>query len=249
METDKFEKHIKTKLQEREIQPSANAWSKIASELNDDDAKKKPVYLWKGIAASVVVLIGIAMFYFNGNTAVTKIPTEIVDIEKDRTLNEVSEKDVLPIGKEEVEVVAHSETETSIEKVVEEENILIKEQEPLVLKDEIEVAVNQVPTSTSVEKSVVTDDIINSKVAAVIAQVTVLEQNSTVTDAEVDSLLKRAQDEILRDKIFNKDKSVDAMALLTEVEDELDQSFRDQIFDSLKAGFIKVRTAVADRNN
>ena len=249
METDKFEKHIKTKLQEREIQPSANAWSKIASELNDDDAKKKPVYLWKGIAASVVVLIGIAMFYFNGNTAVTKIPTEIVDIEKDRTLNEVSEKDVLPIGKEEVEVVAHSETETSIEKVVEEENILIKEQEPLVLKDEIEVAVNQVPTSTSVEKLVVTDDIINSKVADVIAQVTVLEQNSTVTDAEVDSLLKRAQDEILREKIFNKDKSVDAMALLTEVEDELDQSFRDQIFDSLKAGFIKVRTAVADRNN
>ena len=249
METDKFEKHIKTKLQEREIQPSANAWSKITSELNDDDAKKKPVYLWMGIAASVVVLIGITMFYFNGNTAVTKIPTEIVDIEKERTLKEVPVKDVLPIGKEEVEVVAHSETETGIEKVVEEENILIKEQEPLVLKDEIEVAVNQVPTSTSVEKLVVTDDIINSKVADVIAQVTVLEQNSTVTDVEVDSLLKRAQDEILRDKIFNKDKSVDAMALLTEVEDELDQSFRDQIFDSLKAGFIKVRTAVADRNN
>ncbi|MEO9659772.1 hypothetical protein [Maribacter dokdonensis] len=249
METDKFEKHIKTKLQEREIQPSANAWSKIASELNDDDAKKKPVYLWMGIAASVVVLIGIAMFYFNGNTAATKMPTEIVDIKKERTLKEVPVKDVLPIDKEEVEVVAHSEIETSIEKVVEEENILIKEQGPLVLKDEIEVAVNQVPTSTSVEKLVVTDDIINSKVADVIAQVTVLEQNSTVTDAEVDSLLKRAQDEILRDKIFNKDKSVDAMALLTEVEDELDQSFRDQIFDSLKAGFIKVRTAVADRNN
>lgn len=249
METDKFEKHIKTKLQEREIQPSANAWSKIASELNDDDAKKNPVYLWMGIAASVVVLIGIAMFYFNDNTAATKIPTEIVDIEKERTLKEVPLKDVLPIVKEEVEVVAHSETETSIENVVEEENIQIKEQEPLVLKDEIEVAVNQVPPSTSVEKLVVTDDIINSKVADVIAQVTVLEQNSTVTDAEVDSLLKRAQDEILRDKIFNKDKSVDAMALLTEVEDELDQSFRDQIFDSLKAGFIKVRTAVADRNN
>jgi len=249
METDKFEKHIKTKLQEREIQPSTNAWSKIASELNDDDAKKKPVYLWMGIAASVVVLIGIAMFYFNGNAAATKIPTEIVDIEKERTLKEVLVKDVLPVGKEEVKVVAHSEAETSIEKVVEEENILIKEKEPLVLKDEIEVAVNQVPTSTTVEKLVVTDDIINSKVADVIAQVTVLEQNSTVTDAEVDSLLKRAQDEILRDKIFNKDKSVDAMALLTEVEDELDQSFRDQIFDSLKAGFIKVRTAVADRNN
>ena len=85
--------------------------------------------------------------------------------------------------------------------------------------------------------------------AGIVAQLDVLEQYSAVTDAEVDSLLKRAQDEILRDKLFNTDKSVDAMALLTEVEGELDQSFRDQIFNSLKASFIKVRTAVADRNN
>ena len=85
--------------------------------------------------------------------------------------------------------------------------------------------------------------------AGIVAQLDVLEQYSAITDAEVDSLLKRAQDEILRDKLFNTDKSVDALALLTEVEGELDQSFRDQIFNSLKASFIKVRTAVADRNN
>ena len=39
METDKFEKHIKAKFQEREINPSENGWSKIASELKDDDTK------------------------------------------------------------------------------------------------------------------------------------------------------------------------------------------------------------------
>ena len=31
-------------------------------------------------------------------------------------------------------------------------------------------------------------------------------------------------------------------------EDELDESFRDQIFDALKSGYLKLRTAVADRN-
>jgi len=36
---------------------------------------------------------------------------------------------------------------------------------------------------------------------------------------------------------------------LNEVEGELDISFREQIFESLKTGFLKVRTAVADRNN
>jgi len=35
---------------------------------------------------------------------------------------------------------------------------------------------------------------------------------------------------------------------LAEVEDELDESFRDQIFDALKTGYLKLRTAVADRN-
>jgi hypothetical protein len=118
------------------------------------------------------------------------------------------------------------------------------------LDEDVAVAVvENVSSGQSAFKLKVSDEIINSKVADIVAQIDVLEQYSAVTDAEVDSLLKRAQDEILRDKIFNKDKTVDALALLTEVEEELDQSFRDQIFNSLKAGFIKVRTAVADRNN
>lgn len=248
METDKFEKHIKAKFQEREILPSENAWAKIASELNDDESKKKPMYLWMGVAASIVVLLGIALFYFNGNAVSNELPTEIVDTEKENKLDDVIIKESLPFKSEEEVVEVSSESKTIVEKVKVEEPIVPRIQESKVLDDKIEVAVNQVPTTETIEK-LVPDEIIDSKVAAIIAQVSVLEQNSTVTDAEVDSLLKRAQDEILREKIFNKNKSVDAMALLTEVEDELDQSFRDQIFDSLKAGFIKVRTAVADRNN
>lgn len=249
METDKFEKHIKTKLQEREIHPSENAWSKISSELNDDTAKKKPVYLWMGVAASVVVLIGVALFYFNGSDVVNDISVEIVDIEKEDTLEEVIAKEPVTFKEEQVVLV---ETNTKAESVaVEIEKYKIPEvQENKTLNDAVEIAVvENVSSEKTTSKLIVSDEIINSKIAAIVAQVDVLEQNSAVTDAEVDSLLKRAQDEILRDRIFNTDKSVDAMALLTEVEEELDQSFRDQIFNSLKAGFIKVRTAVADRNN
>jgi acyl carrier protein len=93
------------------------------------------------------------------------------------------------------------------------------------------------------------EEIIHEKIAEIVAQVEVLEkENSTVTDAEIDSLLRNAQRQILEDKMFRKDRSVDAMALLADVEDELDRSFRDEIFDALKDGFLKVRTAVADRN-
>ena len=93
------------------------------------------------------------------------------------------------------------------------------------------------------------NSIINVKIAEVVAQVAVLEQNNqSVSDAEIDSLLRSAQAQILKDQLFRKDASVDAMVLLADVEQELDRSFRDRIFDALKDGFVKVRTAVADRN-
>ncbi|WP_396633566.1 hypothetical protein [Maribacter sp. R86514] len=249
METDKFEKHIKTKFQEREINPSENGWSKIASELKDDDTKKKPVYLWMGVAASVIVLLGVALFYFNGINELNESPIELVEIENEDKVEEVITKDPVHLKEKHI-VVLQTETKPKSIPVEKVEVEVSNTKENIILNDAIEVAaVEHVSTDISNTRLEVSDEIINSKVADIVAQVDVLEQSSVVTDAEVDSLLKRAQDEILRERIFNTDNTVDAMALLTEVEEELDQSFRDQIFDSLKAGFIKVRTAVADRNN
>jgi len=55
--------------------------------------------------------------------------------------------------------------------------------------------------------------------------------------------------ESLVSKIVSEDGVVDASALLLEAEQELDRSFRDQIFDALKSGYLKAKTAVANRNN
>lgn len=249
METDKFEKHIKSQFKDREIQPSENAWEKISSELNSDTSKKKPVYLWMGIAASVMVLIGIALFYFNGSDDVNEIQFEVVDTDKKEALEERKSTESVSFLEKEPEVVVKNDVE-KINSGVAKKQESIKNKEIITVEDEIEVAsVERIVLEKKGDELEISDDIINTKVAGIVAQLDVLEQYSTVTDAEVDSLLKRAQQEILQEKIFKTDKSVDALALLTEVEGELDQSFRDQIFNSLKASFIKVRTAVADRNN
>jgi len=249
METDKFEKHIKSQFKDREIQPSENAWEKISSELNSDTSKKKSVYLWMGIAASVMVLIGIALFYFNGSDDVNEIQFEVVDTDNKEALEGKIKTESVPFLEKEPEAVVKNDVE-KINSGVAKKQESIKNKEIITVEDEIEVAsVERIVLEKKGDELEISDDIINTKVAGIIAQLDVLEQYSTVTDAEVDSLLKRAQQEILQEKIFKTDKSVDAMALLTEVEDELDQSFRNQIFNSLKASFIKVRTAVADRNN
>jgi hypothetical protein len=252
METDKFEKHIRAKLEEREITPSTNAWERISGELNSESYSKKPVYLWMGIAASVAVLIGIALFYFNGGNKELDNPMEVVETGKKNQPEVEQEKKALPIKEEEAVVqtdVKADELFDSKINVASEQQSITKG-ENLMMREEVEVAaLSAVESKNTTKELKLSEQVINDKVAEIVAQVDALEQYNTVTDAEVDSLLQRAQQEIFRDKIFNTDASVDAMALLTEVEDELDQSFRDQIFNSLKAGFIKVRTAVADRNN
>jgi len=224
METDKFEKHIKSKLNEREIAPSAEAWNKISKDLAVSTPSKKPNYFWIGIAASVLVLLGTSLFYFNAVSGEERNPTEVVESPAEKVLKEDDVEGVITVENEERISIALETT------------IVILETPRKELRD-------------SAKTILVTENILNSKIAEVVAKVDALELSDAVTDAEVDSLLLQAQQDILKENLFNTDNSVNAMALLTEVEDELDQSFRDQIFESLKTGFLKVRTAVADRNN
>jgi|GEM_PF-6899774 len=76
-------------------------------------------------------------------------------------------------------------------------------------------------------------------------------KNIDVTDADIDVLLKEAQKEIIRNRIYNKTTSVvDANALFQDVEAELNQSsFRNKVFEALKSSCNSVKTAVAHRND
>ncbi len=251
MEPNKFEKHIKKQLQEREIQPSAKAWQRLAEKLETDAPEsKKSNYIWYGIAASFIGLLMVSVLYFN-----LRSPSDTPAIQVVETSDEPGEKktDRESGFEKEIEgaVVENDQSEapspTQLARVV-------KDQLPE-LKDEITAVAEKTAnfSDNSTEKVLASnkleEEIINTKILEIVAAVDSLELNSAaLTEAEVDNLLRSAQEEIVRDKLFNQNGSVDAMALLTEVEDELDQSFRDQIFESLKAGFLKVRTAVADRN-
>ncbi|WP_052958745.1 hypothetical protein [Maribacter thermophilus] len=256
MEPDKFEKYIKGKLDEREISPSAGAWEKISGQLAKEKSNGKPLYFWFGIAASVVVLVGIAFLYLNRSGNLEPSETiKIVTSDKDTIDKSEIKEDVKDLVEKPSEEVVFIKKETN--SVIKENNVAVVKKN--VIKggistesaDEalVEAKEEKVLPNDNELEMLLPDSILNEKIAEVVAQVDNLEANGEITDAEIDSLLLKAQKDILRERLFNKDNSVDAMALLTEVEGELDQSFRDQILESLKTGFLKVRTAVADRNN
>ena len=252
METDKFEQHIKSKLQQREIEPSAHAWERISGELNSASKPKKSNFLWMGIAASVVVLMAVSVFYFTNTD--DAIPNDEVVIEENTNpVNNDSGKEGVKLSDREPTEPVVVEKEFLQQEFQQENHGVVVVESKVQKNRKGQLSDNELNTFKDIKDTAsiaeLGETVIHDKVAEVLAKVTELEQAGTVTDAEVDSLLRKAQQDILKEKLFRTDASVDALALLNEVEDELDQSFRDQIFNSLKAGFIKVRTAVADRNN
>ena len=73
-----------------------------------------------------------------------------------------------------------------------------------------------------------------------------------VTDAEVDALLAEASSKIELNRTFEQkafSEKITANDLLWDVEMELEASFREKVFEVVKDGFLKARSAVANRNN
>ncbi len=255
MEPNKFEDSIKKQLQGREIQPSASAWEKVSARLDTEQKKTPSSYFWLALAASVTGLLIFSLWFWNGSDTVPKATPQIVNVPEQKL--DVRSKKSPKVPKEQIDLNVALPAESDLVENDDNYKEIRKESSKttnrkvaeIILEDNLAEVSAPVGTASLVlfddrEKS------IDSKIAEVLAQVTSMEENAkALSDAEVDSLLLRAQEELLSDDIFNHSNKVDAMALLANVEDELDQSFRDQIFDKLKTGFLKVRTAVAQRND
>ena len=237
----KFEENIKDKLEKRTIQPSADAWQTLASRLDAKNNKKKsPYYLWLGVAASIVAIMFIAsqLFVNNNNTTIETpviVNTNKETIKKIESENILQKKDVLTNNVEK-ESVKELNIKTAKSEKTEVAQLTKQKEEKTVLPKEVIV------NKTSFE---------DLKVQQVVAQIQGLkDKGESVTDKDIDALLDQAQKEITLQNIYNETtKTVDANALLQDVESDLQQSFRDKVFNALKSSYNTVKTAVAERNN
>ncbi len=240
----KFEENIRERLEQRELKPSVAAWERIEHEL-DASAKrksKKGYTAWL-VAAGFIGILILAGKFLLPSTETLENPVVNVPVEEhkqqilpqDELLPLENEKLVestpVTVPKEQAQKTASQKDfvetpETNQEAVVVQENTVESLEEPVQQKVDAEV-----------------EKLLN----------TVTQQQNTriaYSDAEIDRLLRDAQRDILSEQIFDKNQNrVSADALLYEVEEELDPSFKDRIFEALKDGFLKAREAVASRNN
>ncbi len=275
----KFEENIKDKLEQRRLEPSQDAWDVLSNKLDNNTKKRnKGLFLYLGIAASIVgVLLMYTLLIKSSNEAdaiqeVVDTETEIKnDITPDPKVNTI-ETQVVETTQDELVPVENVQEELNEQKSIQnatQGRVVSNEQQP-------KSNVNPLPnknilnqsTNTSQKSAVIATvdsekpnrvievplnslDYESAKVIEVVAQIKALEsQGNEVTDSEIDALLKQAERDILKQRLYNETtRTVDADALLKDVEEDLEQSFRARVFQNLISNFNSVKTAVAARNN
>ena len=250
----KFEEQMKDKLDQRKILPSEKAWQTIASQIDTGKSSNrgKSVFYYAIAAGFVGVVLASFIFIISGNNSADSM-NKVVDTENLESSNE---------NKQIIKRNPGQEMDIRKQNITKESTIGNTDANVVVYGANDQSSTNSSPTSymskgsdgqvvdaTKEDFSFQTKGVINSKISQLVEQVDMMELSQiNVTDAEIDSLLRNAQRDIIREQLFLKNNTVDAMALLSQAEDEMDQNFRDQLFDALRDGFMKVRTAIASRN-
>ncbi|MCO5724747.1 hypothetical protein [Robiginitalea marina] len=244
MALDDVEKQWQKRLREREVKPRESAWDAIEARLGPEPLKRdRRPWLWPMAAAAGLAL---AMGYFWFLTAPEPLPGGEPVVENPTTAapSPAPQPKVLPPlqqDRSDKENQPHKPAGPSLTRV------LHGEQSRPGLAADRDLA--GLEPSPGVPDTAGLSELIARQLDTVLTQVTFLEEGrGMATDAEVDSLLRQAREAIVRQSRRDTVSGIDAMTLLYRAEDELDQTFREQILEKLKSGMNRMRTAVANHN-
>lgn len=236
MEPNNIENQIKEKLNSREIQPSAQAWDRLDAMLTVAEEKKtkRSFFSFKyiGIAASVLVFVTLGLFFFNQKNTMIEPQNSVVNTE-----------------------IKKENTEETIP--TEQNSILIKEKNSeVIVSNEKMTTRNPKPETRNSQPAFNEVSIINQNQEEVIANQEVVlpkTEEKTIkktTIVDVDELLASVEkDRKTNIKINKSDIKVDAKSLLSEVDTELDMSFREKVLNTVSKNYKSVKEAVVNRNH
>ena len=226
MEPNKIDNQIREKLNAREIQPSAQAWDRLDAMLAVSEEKKpKKGYGWFFVAASTILFFGLGFFLFNSN--------ETKEINNSNPIVTTINEEIDSVGTNKVNQI-------SVENV-----------KPVLVQNEVNYSKKELRNI----KPVKTEELIKEK--------NIFQENPTPNTQHPSSnsykyvspenLLAEVQ---TGEKVITSDKKispkakmkVDANSLLTNVEKELDENYRETTLDKLNRKFQDAKSALANRN-
>ncbi|MCK0122828.1 CSN8/PSD8/EIF3K family protein [Gelidibacter sp. F2691] len=243
MKQVKWEDDVKDALEKRVIKPSETSWSTLSERLDASEKQQaKPMYWWIGIAASVTAVLFITTMFFSGNTPEIQNPI-LVDTEEQHD-EQTFKLDQLQQEQQVVEQKDVLDSDDPIEGKQEPKR-------PMTSKTTRIVKSSQIAQESPIGSENVLETLEHQKVTEIVAHIEDLKRKGeVVTDVEIEALLTKAQRDLnYQSALQETNSTVDANALLQDVEADLQESFRNKIFEALKNSYETIKTAVAERQN
>ncbi len=245
MEPNNIENQIREKLNSREIQPSEMSWDRLDAMLSVAEEKKTKrfpflSFQFIGIAASILVFLSVGLFFINQKEEVSGIDNQIVtkEVEKNNEQND--------------SVITKQNFTNEIANQQEEQVAAINNKPQIINKKSSE-SFNQNNQKTGVNPIINKEKEIEYQVTEVIAQKDMpriisqekIEMPKKVA-VNVDDLL--ASVEKTSKKEANAKVKVNANSLLSQVDGELEQTFRQKVINRIGKNYQEVKVALANRN-
>jgi len=251
---NKLENQIKEKLDAREIQPSAQAWDRLDAMLTIAEEKKtKRSFGWLYIAAGILVLLSLGLFLFNPKSTEINTHNEVVGTEtvKDSTLKNDLQLQA-PLNNKEAVAVSSDNRPASINNHQSNNNqsVSINNQKTA---NNAQGQNNQQPfkqnplinRSKDIEYQISSDVALKDLPKVEEKRAIALPRNSLSDEQLLAGLDKAAKETANKQAGIN----IDAKSLLSQVDGELEQTFREKVISRVRKNYKEVKVALANRNN
>lgn len=220
MELNNFEQQAKEKLSNREIAPSAQAWGRLDAMLSVQEKPKKKMTWWY-VAASVMGLLLVGTLLFN-----TSKESNVITPSQEIVVTSTEDKDSVT-------------TQPSIEPT----NEISVQPKSVVATNESKVNNNPISTTKTNHQELS----VNNQITTTNNQITTTTENNTTHQA-IAAIDENVQ--VVPTVIQKKQKiQVDPSSLLSQVDGELELSFREKVIAKVNKNYQTVKVALANRNN
>jgi len=226
MEPNKLENKMREKLNQRTIQPSSNTWDRLDAMLSVKEQKPKRNYKWLSIAAVLVGFTLIGIFILNKEKSIENvIPSNPIvlenETEKVENLNEIGRENTISSEENQKEVAIINQSK----KKIDEQPIAINPKKEFLLDNH------------SKKEEVIVENQSKEAINKYVNAKSLLAEIETGEKFEIPTLSK------------NPSVKVDANALLSSAEKEVEETFRDKVIQSINKKYNSVKSTLANRNN
>jgi hypothetical protein len=260
MEPNKLEKQLREKLSSREIQPTAQAWDRLdAMLLESEERKTRRPFGFLFIAASITVLLTVGILFFTQNGPEIQTVEEVVgtEVKKDSVVKIPNSKFQTPKIEGNQTVVSNQPTTDNRQPTTNNQRVSIstREQSSNGRSNQKSAIKNQKSSNQNplINRDKQIEYLINSSDIALKdlpkiekrKEIIIESNKSAITDDVLLAGIDTAAKQTIKKQ---KTVKVDAKNLLSQVDGELELTFREKVIKKVSKKYKEVKVAIANRN-